>query len=117
MLPGPAAARQRPGRRTDLQHACARDPRRAAAAGAGSAERMKWIVAGLVAVIALAVGAWWYEEYRAESALLRLPVYQVLQKHHRPLFDELVAEYRVYQRDEERAEQYSNFASEKITQL
>ena len=58
---------------------------------------MKWIVAGLVAVIALAVGAWWYEEYRAESALLRLPVYQVLQKHHRPLFDELVAECRLCQ--------------------
>jgi hypothetical protein len=76
---------------------------------------MKWVVAGLLAIIALAVGAWWYELYRAETALLKQPVYRVLQKHDRPLFDELVAEYRVYQRDEERPEQYINFANEKIS--
>jgi len=76
---------------------------------------MKWIVAGLIAVIAVAVGAWWYEGYRAESALLAQPVYQVLKKHEPALFDELVAEYRVYQRDEERPEQFVNFANEKIS--
>jgi FtsZ-interacting cell division protein ZipA len=78
---------------------------------------MKWVVAGLVAIIAVAVGAWWYEGYRAESALLKQPVYRVLQKHDQPLFQELVAEYRVYQRDEERAEQYINFASERISEV
>jgi hypothetical protein len=76
---------------------------------------MKWIVAGLIAVIAVAVGAWWYEGYRAESALLAQPVYRVLKKHEPALFDELVAEYRVYQRDEERPEQFINFANEKIS--
>jgi hypothetical protein len=78
---------------------------------------MKWVVAGLVAIIAVAVGAWWYEGYRAESALLKQPVYRVLQKHDQRLFEELVAEYRVYQRDEERAEQYINFASERISEV
>ena len=72
---------------------------------------MKWIVIGLVVVIAVAVGAWWYEGYSAESALLKQPVYRVLKKHERALFDELVAEYRVYQRDEERPEQFINFAN------
>jgi len=76
---------------------------------------MKWVVAGLVAIIAVAVGTWWYEGYHAESALLQQPVYRVLQKHDRALFDELVAEYRVYQRDEERPEQFINFANEKIS--
>ena len=76
---------------------------------------MKWIVAGLVVIIAVAVGAWWYEGYRAESTLLKQPIYRVLQEHDRPLFDELVSEYRLYQRDEERPEQYINFASERIS--
>ncbi len=78
---------------------------------------MKWIVAGLVAVIAVAVGAWWYEGYRAESALLQQPVYRVLQKHDQPLYEDLVAEYRVFQRDVERPEQYVNFAHEKISEV
>jgi hypothetical protein len=77
---------------------------------------MKWIVAGLIAVIAVAVGAWWYEGYRAESALLAQPVYRVLKKHEPALFDELVAEYRVYQRDEERPEQFINFANGQISE-
>jgi len=76
---------------------------------------MKWVVAGLVVIIAVAVGAWWYEGYHAASTLLKLPIYRVLKEHDRPLFDELVSEYRVYQRDEERPEQYVNFASEKIS--
>jgi FtsZ-interacting cell division protein ZipA len=78
---------------------------------------MKWIVSGLFAIIAVAIGAWWYEGYRAESALLKQPVYRVLQKHESALFDELVAEYRVYQRDEERPEQYINIASAKISEI
>ena len=77
---------------------------------------MKWIVAGLFAIIAVAVGAWWYEGYHAESTLLKQPVYRVLQKHEPALFDELVTEYRVYQRDEERHEQYVNIASARISE-
>ena len=76
---------------------------------------MKWVVMGLVAIIAAAVGAWWYEGYHAERVLLEQPVYRVLQKHDHPLFEELVGEYRVYQRDEERPEQFVNFANEKIS--
>jgi hypothetical protein len=78
---------------------------------------MKWIVSGLFVIIAVAVGGWWYEGYRAESALLKQPVYRVLQQHEPALFEELVAEYRVYQRDEERPEQYINFAGAKISEI
>ena len=63
---------------------------------------MKWIGIGLGLVIVVAVGAWWYDGHRAESELLKQPVYQVLKKHERTLFDEIVAEYKVYQRDEEK---------------
>jgi hypothetical protein len=77
---------------------------------------MKWVVAGLVAIIAVAVGAWWYEGYHAEHTLLRQPVYRVLQKHEPQLFQELVTEYRVYQRDEERPEQFINMANARISE-
>ena len=77
---------------------------------------MKWVILGLLAVIAIAVGAWWYEGHRAESELLKQPVYRVLAQHDRPLFDELVAEYRVYERDEEPRERFVNFASEHISE-
>ena len=30
---------------------------------------MKWIAMGLALVIVIAVGAWWYDGHRAESAL------------------------------------------------
>ena len=56
---------------------------------------MKWIAIGLVTIIAVAVGAWWYEQYKADSTLLQQPVYRVLKKHERTLYDELLAEYRV----------------------
>jgi len=77
---------------------------------------MKWIGMGLALVIVIAVGAWWYDGYRAESALLAQPVYRVLKKHERPLFDEIVAEYKVYQRNEEKREQFVNFANAKIAE-
>jgi len=77
---------------------------------------MKWIGIGLGLVIVVAVGAWWYDGHRAESELLKQPVYQVLKKHERTLFDEIVAEYKVYQRDEEKREQFVNFASARIAE-
>ena len=75
----------------------------------------KWIVTGLVAVIAIAVGAWWYEGYRTESALLAQPVYRVLKSHDRPLYDVLLEEYRLYQREEESRERFINFANAEIS--
>lgn len=77
---------------------------------------MKWIATGLALIILVAVGAWWYEGHRAESALLKQPIYQVLKKHERVLFDEIVAEYKVYQRDEEKQEQFVNFANARIAE-
>ncbi|SRR5688572_13461888 len=76
---------------------------------------MKWIAIGLAAIIAVAVGAWWYEHYRADSALLKQPVYRVLKKHERALYDELVDEYRVVQRGEGGSEKFVNLANEKIS--
>ena len=73
---------------------------------------MKWIVAGLAAVMAVAVGAWWYQDYRTEAALLAQPVYRVLKQHDRPLYDKLLAEYRLYQQDEVSGERYTNFADD-----
>ena len=77
---------------------------------------MKWIAMGLALVIVIAVGAWWYDGHRAESALLAQPVYRVLKKHEPALFEEIVAEYKVYQRDEEKREQFVNFANAKIAE-
>jgi len=56
---------------------------------------MKWIVILLVVIVAGAVGSFWYDGYRAESALLRQPVYRVLRKHEPAVFDKLVAGYQV----------------------
>jgi hypothetical protein len=76
---------------------------------------MKWIAIGLTVIIAVAVGAWWYEQYKADSALLRQPVYRVLKQHERALYDELLAEYRVYQRGEEGPEKFINLANSQIS--
>lgn len=76
---------------------------------------MKWIAIGLGLIIAVAVGAWWYERYRADSALLAQPVYQVLKKHERSLYDDLLEEYRVYQRGEEGPEKFINLANSQIS--
>jgi hypothetical protein len=75
----------------------------------------KWIVIGLVAVIAIAVGAWWYEAHRTESALLTQPVYRVLKDHDRPLYDDLLERYRLYQREEESRERFVNYANAEIS--
>jgi hypothetical protein len=77
---------------------------------------MKWIGIGLALVIAVAVGAWWYEGYRAESVLLAQPVYQVLKKHEPIVYDGLLEEYRVYQRGEEGPEKFINLANSQISQ-
>jgi hypothetical protein len=77
---------------------------------------MKWIAGGLALIIIVAIGAFWYEGHRAESALLEQPVYRVLKKHNRAVFDEIVAEYKVYQRDEEPREHFVNFANERIAE-
>ena len=42
---------------------------------------MKWIAIGLALIIAVAIGAWWYEGYEAQAALLKQPIYRVLKKH------------------------------------
>jgi hypothetical protein len=75
----------------------------------------KWLVIGLVAVIAVAVGAWWFEVNRTESALLAQPVYRVLKQHNRPLFQDLFEKYRLYQRGEESHERFVNFANAEIS--
>lgn len=75
----------------------------------------KWIFAGLAAIIVVAVGAWWYEIYRAQTALLEQPVYRVLKEHERALFDDLVKEYQVYLRDESSREKFINFANGEIS--
>ena len=81
----------------------------------GSHPMFKWIVTGLVTLIAIAVGAWWYEAYRTEAALLTQPVYRVLKDHDRPLYDDLLERYRLYQREEESRERFVNFANAEIS--
>jgi hypothetical protein len=76
---------------------------------------MKWIVILLILVVAGAVGSFWYDGYRAESALLKQPVYRILKKHERAVFDTLVEEYKVYERDETRRENFVNLANSEIT--
>lgn len=76
---------------------------------------MKWIVILLVLIVAGAVGSFWYDGYSAESALLKQPVYRVLKKHERAVFDTLVEEYKVYERDETRRENFVNLANSEIT--
>jgi hypothetical protein len=76
---------------------------------------MKWIVILLVVIVAGAVGSFWYDGYSAESALLKQPVYRVLKKHERAVFDTLVEEYKVYERDETRRENFVNLANSEIT--
>jgi hypothetical protein len=75
---------------------------------------MKWVVIILVVVVVGAVGAYWYEGYRAESTLLEQPVYRVLKKHEREVYDKIVAEYKTFQRDETTRESFINFANSEI---
>lgn len=76
---------------------------------------MKWIVILLVLIVAGAVGSFWYDGYSAESVLLKQPVYRVLKKHESAVFDTLVEEYKVYERDETRRENFINFANSEIS--
>lgn len=76
---------------------------------------MKWIVILLVVIVAGAIGSYWYDDYSAESALLKQPVYRVLKKHEPVVFDKLVAEYKVYARAETRRENFINLANSEIT--
>jgi hypothetical protein len=76
---------------------------------------MKWIVILLVVIVAGAVGSYWYDGYSAETALLKQPVYRVLKKHEPAVFDKLVAEYKLYEREETRRENYINLANSEIT--
>ena len=75
---------------------------------------MKWVVIILVVVVVGAVGAYWYEGYRAETTLLEQPVYRVLKKHEREVYDKIVAEYKTFRRDETTRESFINFANSEI---
>lgn len=76
---------------------------------------MKWIVIILFLIVAAAVGNYWYDGYSARSALLKQPVYHVLEKYEPQLFDKLVEEYKVYERNESRREDFVNFANYEIS--
>jgi hypothetical protein len=75
---------------------------------------MKWVVILLIVVVVGAIGAFWYEGYRAEAALLEQPVYRVLKKHEPVVYEKLVAEYKTYQRDESTREAFINLANSEI---
>ncbi|MEJ0086555.1 MAG: hypothetical protein WDO72_12785 [Pseudomonadota bacterium] len=76
---------------------------------------MKWIVIILVLIVAAAVGSYWYDGYSARQVLLRQPIYHVLEKHEPQLFDKIVEEYKVFQRNESRREDFVNFANHEIS--
>ncbi len=76
---------------------------------------MKWIIIILVVIVAAAVGTYWYDDYSAETALLEQPVYRILKKHERGVYEDLVDEYKVYARDETRRETFVNLANSKIS--
>jgi hypothetical protein len=75
---------------------------------------MKWVVILLIVVVVGAVGTYWYEGYSAESRLLEQPVYRVLKKHEPAVYDKLVAEYKIYRREETTREAYINLANSEI---
>jgi hypothetical protein len=76
---------------------------------------MKWIGLILALIVAAAVGNYWYDGYSARSALLKQPVYHVLEKHEPQLFDKIVDEYQVFERNESRREDFVNFANHEIS--
>jgi len=76
---------------------------------------MKWIVIILVLIVAGAVGNYWYDGYSARSALLQQPVYHVIRKHEPQLFDKIVEEYKVFERNESRREDFVNFSNYEIS--
>jgi len=76
---------------------------------------VKWIVILLAVIVAVAVGSFWYDGYSAESALLKQSVYRVLKKHEPEVYEKLVAEYKVYAREETRRENFINLANAEIS--
>jgi hypothetical protein len=76
---------------------------------------LKWILSAIAVVIAIAVGAWWFDRHSARAALLEQPVYRVLEKHEAQLFDDLANEYRLYRNDEVSREQFINYANNEIS--
>jgi len=78
--------------------------------------RFKWIVLGVAAIGAIALGAWWYDAHRTKAALLDQPVYRALEEHDRELFDELLAGYRRYQHRKSSREEFINFANARISE-
>jgi hypothetical protein len=76
---------------------------------------MKWIVIILVLIVGAAVGTYWYDGYSARSALLKQPIYHVIRKHEPQLFDKIVEEYKVFERNESRREDFVNFSNYEIS--
>jgi hypothetical protein len=76
---------------------------------------MKWIVMLLVLIVGAAVGSFWYADYSARKALLKQPIYHVLEKHEPQVFDKIVEEYKVFKRGEARLEGFVNFANYEIS--
>ena len=76
---------------------------------------MKWIVILLIVIVTGAIGAYWYDGYSAESALLKQPVYHVIRKYEPQLFDKIVEEFKVFQRNESSRETFVNFANYEIS--
>lgn len=76
---------------------------------------MKWVFAGVVAIIALAVGSFWYERHVTERDLLAEPIYQVLKKHERGAYRKVLEEYRHLHRETVSREAFVNFANSEIT--
>lgn len=76
---------------------------------------MKWVFGGVIAIIALAVGSWWYERYVTERDLLAEPVYQVLRKHERGTYEKVLAEYRHLHQENVSPEAFVNFTNSEIS--
>jgi hypothetical protein len=76
---------------------------------------VKWVVILLVLIVAVAVGSYWYDDFSAASVLLKQPVYQVLKKHEPAVYEKLLAEYKVYAREETRRENFVNLANAEIS--
>lgn len=72
-------------------------------------------VAAVATLGVIAAAWWWYPRYASRSALLEQPVYRVLEKHDRALFDKLLARYRQYRGGKASREEFTNFASGEIS--
>jgi len=75
----------------------------------------KALLIGITALIVIVVGLWFHGLYRTESALLEQPVYRVLKQHEPGVFDDVLTEYRRYQRNEESRERFLNYVNAKFS--